>query len=177
MTEERCLRNCLKRQTTSGNVFFTIWILFGVVGMIGTPIGIISEIVKDPKMMVSMIIAGIIAEVMQYLFFFRFGLFLKTMLNAELNALNKKQLYVCVVEAVAKESHVRHTREHGTDYYIRVNYLKDNQIVQDKVHTSFVQYDVVCPGDKVLLTCHHPSFEAEYMSAFVIDMLMAHFDS
>lgn len=179
--ECRCLTNYFTRNNKIPNIFFRIWIGFGIIGMIGSVYGVFQSIHDEPGNTVLWIFCGIVGCLAIYLFFIKFGRYVVNVaLQRELTALKNKKLLLCVSIVTNKDARISHSGGNGRqvkhNYYVFADYSDGDNIVNNAIRLPHNQYADVSIGDKIVLISYGDGIQSEYMQAFSISHFLAYFD-
>lgn len=171
--ETELLAYYFKEKDKINNVFFKVWICFGIFGMIGSAISIIKSVIEEPKDGFYLIFSGIIGILIIYLFFVKLGLYIYTKaLKRELTALENNQVEIYIAKALGKERRISRLSSNGHrvkhNYYIKVRYQNNAaDYIEAPVITQSFEYNKINEGDVVYIISYNKQHLSDYM--FVVN--------
>lgn len=171
--ETELLAYYFKEKNKINNVFFKVWIAFGIFAMISSAISIIKSVFEEPEGGLYLIFSGIIGILIIYLFFVKLGLYIYTKaLRRESTALKNNEVEIYIAKALDKERRISRlsSREHRAkhNYYIKVRYQSNTlEYIDAPVLTQSFEYSKINIGDIVYIVSYSKQRIPEYM--FVVN--------
>lgn len=165
--ETELLAYYFKESNKISNMFFRIWICGGIFGMAASAVSIIKSVIEEPETAIFMIISGVLGIWLIYLFFVKFGSYIKNKaLRRQLDALESNKVRICVSVSMGKESRIKRLGGSGHraryNYYIKTSYLNNADMtytlmvdkIAGNVLTPKLEYDKINTGDSIyIISC------------------------